>query len=108
MKDKEDTVVYYTEELVAQILKYGRTLAETQADGLVKECVLTIPSYFTQEQRRMMNDAADLAGLKVISMVHENVAAATMFGIDRVDDEPITVLFYNMGAKDTEVAVVKY
>ena len=32
-----------------------------------------------------------------------------MFGIDRLDTEkPVTVLFYNMGGKDTEVSLVRY
>jgi molecular chaperone DnaK (HSP70) len=30
----------------------------------------------------MMKDAAELAGLKVLQLVHENTAAATMFAID--------------------------
>jgi len=50
---------------VAQLLKFGRTLAEKQAQGDVKEAVITVPSYFTTEQRFMMIDAAELAGLRV-------------------------------------------
>ena len=54
----------------------------------------------------MVNDAAELAGLKVIQLVHENVAAATMFGIDRLDNEkPLNVMIYNMGGLDTEVTI---
>ena len=42
-------------------------------------------------------------------MIHENTAAATMYGIDRMDTEKDhIVLFYNMGGTDTEVSVVKY
>ena len=42
-------------------------------------------------------------------MIHENTAAATMFGVDRLDTEkPVTVLFYNMGGMDTEVSLVRY
>lgn len=43
-------------------------------------------------------------------MVHENTAAATMFGIDKKieNDETFKVLFYNMGAMDTEVSIVSY
>ena len=54
-------------------------------------------------------DAADIAGLSVLQLVHENTAAATMFGIDRLDSEKdVIVLFYNMGGMDTEVSLVKY
>ena len=31
-----------------------------------------------------------------------------MFGIDRLDEQPLTVLYYNMGATDTEVSIVRY
>lgn len=41
--------------------------------------------------------------------MHENTAAATMFGVDRMDiEKPVNVLFYNMGGIDTEVSLVRY
>lgn len=105
---KEEAILY-TEELMAQLLKYGRKLSEIQAGATIKDCVITIPSYYTPQQRRMILDAADIAGLSVLQLIHENTAAATMFGIDRLDkDKPHTVLFYNMGGMDTEVSIVRY
>jgi len=85
-------------------------MSEKQAGGMtIKDCVITIPAYFSNDQRRMILDAAEIAGLAVLQLVHENTAAATMFGIDRLDkDRPVTVLFYNMGAMDTEVSLVRY
>ena len=57
----------------------------------------------------MLIDAAELAGLNVIQLVHENSAAAIMYGIDRLDTEKdLNVLIYNMGGRDTEVSVVRY
>lgn len=57
----------------------------------------------------MMLDAADIAGLSVLQLTHENTAAATMFGVDRLDvEKPFTVIFYNMGGSDTEVSLVRY
>lgn len=95
--------------MIAQVLKYGRELAETQAKGPVKDAVITVPSYYNQEERLMMITAAELAGLKVEQLVHENTAAAVMYGIDRLDTEKdLHVLYYNMGGRDTEVSVVRY
>jgi len=109
LNSKEESTIYYTEEILAMILKYGRELSEKSAGGAtVRDAVITIPSYFTQEQRRMMLDAAELAGLTVISLTHENVAAATMFAVDRLEEEPINVLFYNMGGVDTEVTIARF
>lgn len=57
----------------------------------------------------MILDSAEIAGLSVLQLIHENTAAATMFGIDRLDTaKPLNVLFYNMGGMDTEVSVVRY
>lgn len=58
----------------------------------------------------MMIDAADLAGFTVLQLLHENTAAATLFGIDRSDTPETShiVMFYNMGGMDTEVSLVKY
>ena len=57
----------------------------------------------------MLIDAAELAGLSVLQLLHENTAAATMYGIDRMDSEKDhIVLFYNMGGSDTEVSLVRY
>jgi hypoxia up-regulated 1 len=107
--DTEEEVIMYTEELVAQLLKYGRQMSEKQAGGTIKDCVITVPSYYTPQQRRMILDAADVAGLSVMQLIHENTAAATMFGIDRLDTaKPVNVLFYNMGGMDTEVSIVRY
>lgn len=86
-------------------------LAEKQAGGYVRDCVITIPSWFTYDQRLMIKDAAEqLANLNVLQLVHENTAAAVMFGIDQKveHDKNLTVLFYNMGAMDTEVQITRY
>jgi hypoxia up-regulated 1 len=109
IEKKDENVVYYSEEILGMILKYGKQLAEKQANGSsVVDCVITVPSYFGLEQRLMLLDAAELAGLKVIQLVHENVAAATMYAIDRLDTEPLTVMLYNMGGQDTEVTIARY
>merc|ERR1719261_173015 len=76
--------------------------------GEVKDCVLTVPSFYTQHERRALLDAAALAELNVLALIDETTAAALNFGIDRVDTEPKTILFYNMGSSATQVSVVKY
>jgi len=91
------------------ILAYGKNLSERQANAKVKDVVITVPSYYNQAKRILFMDAAELAGLNVIQLVHENSAAAVMFGIDRLDTEKdMNVLIYNMGGRDTEVSVVRY
>ena len=93
------------------LLQYVKMLAEKQAEASVREVVITVPSWFTYNQRVMMRDAAEqLAGLSVLQLVHENTAAAVLFGIDKVDKEAQnhTVLYYSVGGMDTEVTIARY
>ena len=41
-----------------------------------QDCVITIPPYFDHVQRAAMINAAAIAGLNVLSLVHENSAFA--------------------------------
>lgn len=97
------------EELVAMVLTHAKDI--TAAFGVttpVKDCVLTVPGFYTQHERRALLDAAELAQLNVLALINENTAAALHFGIDRIDDKPLTYLFYNMGAGSLQVSVVRY
>jgi len=103
--------VLYAEELVGMMLQYIRMLAEKTAGERVDECVITVPSWFTYDQRLMIKEAAQsFAGMTVLQLVHENTAAAVLFGIDKVDKtaQNHTVMFYNMGGMDTEVSIFRY
>lgn len=68
LKENENAkTTYMTEELAAMILAYGRELAEKQAGGqIVKDAVITVPSYYDSERRRMLIDAAELGGINVV------------------------------------------
>jgi hypothetical protein len=61
-------------------------------------------------QRIMMQDAARIAGFNTLALVHENIAAATRYGIDRNEkvNETHNAVFYNMGSRDIEVLVARY
>ena len=41
-------------------------------------------------------------------MIEENTAAALHYGIDRVFEEPNTVIYYNMGASAVQVSIATY
>jgi len=101
---------YTPEELVAMVLTHAKefTSAFGVNEGSIKDCVLTVPSFFTQNERRALLDAALLADLNVLSLIDENTAAGLHFGIDRIDDEIQNVVFYNMGASSLQVSIVQY
>ena len=99
-----EETLYTPEELVGMMLQYAKDITRDYSNGQsIKDCVITVPSSFTQHERRALYDTAALVDLKILSLIEENTAAALHFGIDRVFEEPHNVLFYNMGSGTTQV-----
>jgi hypoxia up-regulated 1 len=111
-EDGQPDVVFSVEEIVAMSLQHVMKIAEADAGSPVKDCVLTVPDYWTHRERQALLDAAELAGLNVLSLVNENTAAAIQYGIDRKyspeDTKPHTALIYNMGSTSTKVTLASY
>jgi hypoxia up-regulated 1 len=107
-----DGVTFTPEELVAMVLTHARDISALYGDmsdsGMVRDCVLTVPSFYTVHERRALLDAAELADLNVLALLDETTAAALHYGMDRVEKEPSRVLFYNMGASALQVEVVEF
>lgn len=49
----------------------------------ITECVITIPGYFNQAERKAMKEAASLAGLNVLQLINDYTAIAINYGIFR-------------------------
>mmetsp|Transcript_8428 Transcript_8428/g.16773 ORF Transcript_8428/g.16773 Transcript_8428/m.16773 type:complete len:917 (-) Transcript_8428:2065-4815(-) len=100
---------YSVESIVGMILENLKHLAEAQAEGTVKDVVVTVPAFFTRAQRMELVQVAEAAGLNVISLIHENTAAALYHGIDRLDNETnYYAIIYNLGASYLQVSLAKY
>ena len=48
--------------------------------GPITEAVITVPAFFNEPRRKATQDAAQLAGLKVLDIINEPTAAALAFG----------------------------
>jgi hypoxia up-regulated 1 len=99
---------YSSEELIAMLLQHVKEITTNFAGTSIKDCVLTIPSFFTQHEKEALYTAATIADLNVLSLIEENTAAALNYGMDRVFEIPTTVLYYNMGAGSIQVSIVTY
>ena len=60
-------------------------------------------------QRQALLDAAKLAGLSVMGLVHSHAAAALQYGIERdFTNRTETVVLYDLGAASLQAALVSY
>ncbi|MCP5853965.1 Hsp70 family protein, partial [Klebsiella pneumoniae] len=70
-------------EVSADILKVLRERAEATLGGELVGAVITVPAYFDDAQRQATKDAAKLAGLNVLRLLNEPIAAAVAYGLDQ-------------------------
>eukprot|EP00484_Ammonia_sp_Unknown_P025922 CAMPEP_0197040824 /NCGR_PEP_ID=MMETSP1384-20130603/17465_1 /TAXON_ID=29189 /ORGANISM="Ammonia sp." /LENGTH=944 /DNA_ID=CAMNT_0042471649 /DNA_START=73 /DNA_END=2903 /DNA_ORIENTATION=+ len=98
------------EEVATMKLKHIKRMAEKEFDAEVKDCVITVPEFWSYKERQALMDASQMAGLNVLGLINENTAAALQYALSREYQENKTevVVFYNMGASSTKVSVVKY
>lgn len=105
---KMEQTQYTPEELMALILQHVKDMSEAVGGKAIKDCVITVPSSFTQHEREAVYTAADIADLKVLSLIEENTAAALHYSLDRTFETPTNVMFFNMGAGSTQVSVAQF
>lgn len=111
VKQKEqgfDETYYTPEELMSMMMQHAKDITSSFGGQTIKDCVITVPAHFTQHERRALYTAAEIADLRILTLMEENTAAALHYGIDRVFENPHTILYYNMGASSVQVSVVTY
>ena len=103
----EDTE-WTPEELSAMILRKVVQDAETAMGGgkKITHCVITVPAFFTEQQRKSTEDAGRIAGLQVMSIINEPTAAALAYGFDTLGTNK-TVLVYDLGGGTFDVTVMR-
>ncbi|QHO05629.1 Heat shock 70 kDa protein [Arachis hypogaea] len=100
---------YSAEELVAMVLGYAVHLAEFHSKVPIKDAVISVPPYFGQAERKGVLQAAQLAGINVLSLINEHSGAALQYGIDKdFSNESRHVVFYDMGSGSTYAALVYF
>lgn len=96
------------EEINAMILENNLINAGKTGDTVFKEGVITIPSNdLSIEVRKRIKATNELAGMKVLGLIHENTAAALYFAIDRLP-VPENILFVNIGSAGSKLSFVSY
>jgi len=94
------------EELSALVLGVLKQDAEAFLGCAVSEAVISVPAYFSDEQRKRTCFAAELAGLKVQRLINEPTAAAMAYGLHEQQFE--RTLIFDLGGGTFDVTVLEY
>ncbi|KAJ8466227.1 hypothetical protein OPV22_028779 [Ensete ventricosum] len=104
--------VFTPVQILAMLLAHLKLIAEKSLETLVSDCVIGIPSYLTDLQRRAYLEAATIAGLKPLRLMHDCTATALGYGIYKTDlsarGSSFCVVFIDIGHCNTQVSVVSF
>ena len=96
------------EEISAQILGKMKSISESFLGCTVKNAVITVPAYFSDEQRSATRDAGIIAGLNVLRVINEPTAAALAYGLQKSskDGKDRNILVFDLGGGTFDVSIL--
>jgi molecular chaperone DnaK (HSP70) len=97
------------EQALASMLTKIRTILELNNISN-KEIVMSVPSYYTQVERKLALLAGRIAGLNIIKLMNESTATVLNYGIFRKKDlseDPRLVAFVDVGHSKTSITFAK-
>jgi molecular chaperone DnaK len=101
-----DGTVYTPEMVGSLVLKKLKNDAEKKLGEPIVNAVITVPAYFDDSQRAATEAAGEMAGLNVIGILNEPVAAALAYGLDKKREDGVVVV-YDLGGGTFDVSVMK-
>uniref|UniRef100_A0A672QVR2 Heat shock protein 4a n=1 Tax=Sinocyclocheilus grahami TaxID=75366 RepID=A0A672QVR2_SINGR len=109
----EEEKVFSIEQVTAMLLNKLKETAEAALKKPVADCVISVPSFFTDAERRSVMDAAQIAGLNCLRLMNDTTAVALAYGIYKQDlpapeEKPRTVVFVDVGHAGYQVSVCAF
>ncbi|XP_076352426.1 heat shock 70 kDa protein 4-like [Tachypleus tridentatus] len=107
----QQQAVFTIPQVTAMLFTKLKEIAETALKIKVNDCVISVPIYFTDRERRAMLDAAQIAGLNVLRLMNEPTAVALNYGFYKTDlheEKPNNVVFVDMGHSAIQVSACAF
>uniref|UniRef100_A0A3B4XMS6 Heat shock protein 4b n=1 Tax=Seriola lalandi dorsalis TaxID=1841481 RepID=A0A3B4XMS6_SERLL len=109
----EEEKVFSIEQVTAMLLTKLKETAENALKKPVADCVVSVPCYYTDAERRSVVDAAQIAGLNCLRLMNETTAVALAYGIYKQDlpapeEKARNVVFVDLGHSGYQTSVCAF
>ena len=109
------TNCYYVslEQVMAMHITYLKSIAEMNLHTKCVDCVMSVPSFMTDSERRAMIDSAQIAGVNVLKLMNDTTAVALAYGLyqttlPELTEKPHHVVFIDMGYSSLQCSAVSF
>lgn len=105
--------VFTPEQITAMLFTKLKETSEVALKKPIKDCVITVPSFYTSAERQALIGAAEIAGLNILHLLNETTSVALLYGfykpdLPAVDEKPMNVVFVDFGQSQIQVSVCAY
>ncbi|XP_050671562.1 heat shock 70 kDa protein 4L isoform X2 [Leptidea sinapis] len=105
--------VFSPEQITAMLFTKLKESAMIALQTPINDCVICVPSYFTNAERNALLDAAAIAGLNVLRLMNETTATALAYGIYKQDlptpeEKSKNVVFVDFGHSSLQVSACAF
>uniref|UniRef100_A0A671WI71 Heat shock protein family A (Hsp70) member 4 like n=1 Tax=Sparus aurata TaxID=8175 RepID=A0A671WI71_SPAAU len=109
----DEDKVFTVEQITGMLLNKLKETSESALKKPVVDCVISVPSFFTDAERRSVFDASQIAGLNCLRLINDTTAVALAYGIYKQDlptpeERPRNVVFVDMGHSSFQVSVTAF
>lgn len=110
---KDETKVFTPEQILAMLLTHLKETSSASLGSKITDCVIAVPTYYTDIQRRAVLQAVSIAGLNCLKIMNETSAVALGYGLFKQDLPPPeekarNVAFVDMGHASLQVCIVAF
>jgi len=108
--DSQLALSFSVEQIIAMLLRFAKETTLNFAQMDVSDCVISVPPWFTADQREMIKQSAQLANLKPLALLNDVTAVAIDYAALNLgnSDESRKVIFFSVGQRGSTASLVEF
>lgn len=109
----DEEQVFSPEQITAMLFTKLKVDATAALQTQIYDCVITVPSYYTNAERKALLDAAGISGLNCLRLVNETTATALSYGFYKQDlptpeEKSRNVIFVDFGHSSIQISACAF